>query len=282
MLGCGWLGLPLGRRLVELGYPVKGSTTRPEKMALLKEAGIEPFLITVDARDPQPPPPEAFLQSNILFLNIPFKRGFGTSPQPVESVSSRMSVIDPQTYKQQMDAVVSWIETSSIEFVIFASSTSIYPDRLGEVTEDTVFTPDHPRAEVLLRVEEALCKNKYFETTIIRFAGMYGGDRRIGKFLSGKKALGSADRPVNLIHRDDCVGIVTQIIQRNVRGEIFNACSDGHPARGALYAKAALALGLPPPRFSDGADQPGGKIVSNTKLKERLGYQFHHPDPLND
>ena len=53
-----------------------------------------------------------FFNSNILFLNIPFKR----------------DLIDPTFYKQQIDSVVEYVNQSSVQFLIFASSTSIYPE----------------------------------------------------------------------------------------------------------------------------------------------------------
>ena len=47
ILGCGWLGFPLAKALVSKGFSVKGSTTSDEKIAVLKNAGIEPFLIAL-------------------------------------------------------------------------------------------------------------------------------------------------------------------------------------------------------------------------------------------
>ena len=35
ILGCGWLGLPLAKAIVENGFSVKGSTTSSEKIATL-------------------------------------------------------------------------------------------------------------------------------------------------------------------------------------------------------------------------------------------------------
>ena len=58
---------------------------------------------------------------------------------------------------------------------------------------------------------------KKFNTTVIRFGGLIGYDRMPGKFLTGKKDLPNGDAPVNLIHRDDCVQIIYQII-KNEKG----------------------------------------------------------------
>lgn len=263
ILGCGWLGFPLARRLVQLEFAVKGSSTTQSKLPLLEKSSIEPFLITAA---PQVTGEEIkqFFQSKILFLNIPFRR----------------DLKNPVYYKQQIDSVIARVEASPVEFVIFAGSTSVYPEAVKEASEDVSIVSDNSRAEVLRGIERALLDNPGFQATVVRFAGLYGGDRQIGRMLAGKKGLGEARAPVNLIHLEDCVEIVTRIIQKDIRGEIINACSDGHPTRQKLYTKAALHYGRKPPQFSD-QPQSRFKVVGNTKLKEKLGYTFKHPDPLD-
>jgi 3-hydroxyisobutyrate dehydrogenase-like beta-hydroxyacid dehydrogenase len=49
ILGCGWLGLPLAKALLENGFAVKGSTTSQEKLSVLENSGIQPFLIALSA-----------------------------------------------------------------------------------------------------------------------------------------------------------------------------------------------------------------------------------------
>jgi len=262
ILGCGWLGLPLARHLIQIGFSVKGSTTTSNKLSLLQESKIDPFLLeaiphlTGQAID-------SFFQSQILFLDIPFRRGLE----------------DPGFYKQQIDSIITYIEVSPVEFVIFASSTSVYPASIKEAVEDDPIVPDNLRAEILKGVERSLCDNQNFQTTVIRFAGLYGGERKIGRILAGRTGLTEAQGPVNLIHLEDCIEIVTQIIQKDIRDEILNACSEGHPSRQEIYTKAAVHYGLKPPQFVD-QPQTRFKIISNTKLKEKLNYTFKRPDPL--
>jgi UDP-glucose 6-dehydrogenase len=45
IVGCGWLGLPLGAKLVKNGHRVFGSTTSEEKIEEIKAAGIAPYLL---------------------------------------------------------------------------------------------------------------------------------------------------------------------------------------------------------------------------------------------
>ena len=47
ILGCGWLGLPLAKTLLENDFSVKGSTTSNDKLSMLKNSGIQPYLISV-------------------------------------------------------------------------------------------------------------------------------------------------------------------------------------------------------------------------------------------
>ena len=44
VIGCGWLGFPLAKLLINKGFSVKGSTTQQEKISLLENAGIEAYL----------------------------------------------------------------------------------------------------------------------------------------------------------------------------------------------------------------------------------------------
>ncbi len=263
ILGCGWLGFPLAQYLVRKDFVVHGSTTTQDKVEVFKKSGIIPYQIICDPLM-KGDHIDSFFKSEILFLNIPFKRSFE----------------DPRTYLKQIQSVTAYAESSPIQFIVFASSTSIYPRNTRDAREDDGFVPDNPRSRVLKEAEEALLNNSHFDATIIRFAGLYGGMRKIGRFLSGQKEARDGASPVNLIHLDDCIAIVTRIIEQDIRKEIFNACSDEHPPREELYTRAAVKAGLVPPQFSKEAEIVQ-KIVCNEKLKDRLGYQFKHPNPLD-
>ena len=72
ILGCGWLGLPLGERLQNEGYSVKGSTTTEDKLDVLKEKGIEPFLVELTP-EVKAEKIQEFLDSSFLIIDIPPK-----------------------------------------------------------------------------------------------------------------------------------------------------------------------------------------------------------------
>jgi len=115
--------------------------------------------------------------------------------------------------------------------------------------------------------------------TILRFGGLVGGDRLAGRFLAGKKNIINGKSPVNMIHRDDCIGVIQSIINQDTWGKVLNATSDGHPSRKKFYTSQAKKYGFEKPVFSI-CRKATGKIVSNKVMKDTLGYQFIHPDPM--
>jgi nucleoside-diphosphate-sugar epimerase len=264
ILGCGWLGLPLAEALQKRGFLVKASTTHPENIVPFKKKCFIPYLI--ECR-PQVIGEgyEEFFQSPYLVITLPYKRSFP----------------DPSFYFDQIKAIVETV-SAGVEYplVIFTSSTAVYPQNLVDAREDMIFVPDNRRAEILLAVEQFLLKEMQGNATILRLAGLYGGDRRIGQFLAGQTMLSDASQPVNLVHQDDCVSVICEVIAQNVRGEILNVCSDAHPSRQRLYTIAARRMGLPSPSFQGDIVDRKYKVVSNQKLKKRLGFTFRYPDPL--
>jgi len=263
ILGCGWLGLPLGAALVQQGYAVKGSVTQHERMALLAEKGIVPFEVMITDKEIIATDMKGFLQSDILIINIPPSR------RP-----------DILLYHQaQMTLLVEQIKSSSVKHVLFVSSTSVYPDVNGEVYEHEVAPPAKDSGKALLAVEKLLRTSIEFMTTVVRFAGLIGYDRLPGRFLAGKKDVENGDAPINVIHQDDCVALMIGIIKQQAWGDVFNACADEHPRRRDFYTKAALNAGLEPPTFALTTD-PHFKIIIADKIKQRLDYTFKYPDPM--
>lgn len=268
ILGCGWLGLPLGRHLKANGYKVKGSVTREQKLTELSAEGIEPFQIHVDENGVHCDGCTDFWKSDTLILNIPPGRRKG-------DVLRR--------HPEEIKAIIEKAGRGTINWIIFAGSTSVYDNHSGKVAEGdaTPETASSDSGRALILVEQMLREETGFETTVIRFGGLYGYDRHPGRFLAGRKNVSGGNRPVNLIHRDDCLEIISRVISGQVRGVTLNAVSDGHPSRYEYYRAAAKGLGLDPPEFDGEEEQPGfNKIVSNEHLKKTLGYSFIYPDPL--
>ncbi len=261
ILGCGWLGLPLAEQLLQAGYRVKGSTTAKNNLALFESRGIEPFYLKLDPKL-RGENLDDFFSSEVLIINFPPER--------------REDIVD--YHQAQISYLISAIKTSRVTRVIFVSSTSVYPDLRREVFEDEKSPPSKLSGKALLAVEELLLNCTAFETTILRFGGLIGYDRMPGRFLSGRKDVANGDAPVNLIHRDDCIGVIRRVIEKDLWGEVLNACADIHPSRRDYYTSQAERIGVEPPQFKNGGDVDF-KLVSSNKLKHLLSYQFIYPDP---
>lgn len=273
ILGCGWLGRPLAKSLVDRDVTVRGSTTTSEKVGALRQEGIDPYLLLLNP-DLSGKEASSFFASEILVLNVPPPRG-------ADDVR--------EYHRRQVDAVRTAAAEGAVEWVLFASSTGVYPNVERTVTEadqppgrpDALPGRRRPTGRAVLDAEARLMDDDTFATTIVRFGGLYGGDRHPGRFLAGRTDVSRPKAPVNLIHREDCVAVLETLLKQQVYDEVFNACADAHPTRQAVYTRAAEVLGLTPPIFDD-TDSTTGKTVDNQKLKTHSGYQFLHPDPLAD
>jgi nucleoside-diphosphate-sugar epimerase len=246
ILGCGWLGLALASELIQSGYEIKGSTRSVNKLEKLVSYNISPFLVDLSKMDAEL---LDFLDSEIVIISIP--------PKNLEHFK----------YLQ------SQLEKANVQKVIFISSTSVYPNSHHLITED------HPLRECqLAEIEQLFQTNDHFRSTIIRFGGLFGYDRKPGHFIKADNIIKNPDGTVNLIHRDDCIAIIQQIIQKDIWNETFNACADAHPTRKDFYQKEMLKVGRSTIIIEDDSTEYGRKIISNNKLKTQLAYEFKYPD----
>lgn len=252
ILGSGWLGLPLSDALEQAGHRVYLSTRCHNKEKQLSDQGKNMFQLTVDPNQLQGDF-ASFLQSDILIVNIPPDRKSNQS--------------------DQFRHMLPLIEQSSVEKVIFVSSTSVYRNNNGWVKEDN---GDELQSHPLLIEEQRFGKSNKFKTIVVRMAGLIGGKRHPGRFFSNKK-ISNAEAPVNLIHRADCIQIIQQLLYSPSAEGIYNACSDTHPTKGDFYGTATSSLGFKLPEI-EVAQTLDFKKVSNAKIKKELQYRFKHPD----
>lgn len=257
ILGSGWLGLPLAIELNQLGYKIKASSRSDLRLSQIQQAGISSHDYDIEAAEND----SSFLQADILIINITSKN------------------ID--AFKH----LIKLIEKSAIQQVLFISSTSVYQDSLDPNAPAITESDQHALVSCpLLTIEKLFQDNPGFETSIIRFAGLIGYQRHPGRFFAQIQADGSVnckpvknpDAAVNMIHRDDCIGIIKALLENEAWGEVFNGCSSQHPSRREFYDHAIknysasdnIAM-----NFIESECQ-SHKIISNEKVKSRLKYDF--------
>jgi len=230
-----------------LGNSVKISTTSGSRLSALASIKAEPFIIDIEGLSSNI---QTFLQANVLIINIPSKNidGFRN--------------------------LIKEIEKSEIEKVLFVSSTSVYTNNNKAISESD---EEESTLSPLLAIENLFRNSGNIKTTIVRFGGLIGYSRNPGLFFSKERRVHNPDSNVNLIHRDDCIEIISQILEQEVWGEVFNCCADTHPTKREFYTQAAKSAGAPAPEFVESSAK-SFKIISNQKVKQILNYEFLHPD----
>ncbi|OCX50295.1 hypothetical protein BEL04_23600 [Mucilaginibacter sp. PPCGB 2223] len=253
ILGCGWLGLPLAIRLIAQGWQVKGSTTTEAKLGLLRTYQIDPYLVQLSTDTLLP---AVFFDSDILFINVP------------PSLKKQSA----GAYLIQMQFLLEQVKASPVKRMIFISSTSVYPDSNSEITDTGIV--DFQNA--LYQSEQLFNQSATFKTTVIRFAGLIGPGRHPGRFFAGKTGVPNGQAPVNLIHLDDCIGIIEVVLKSPNFIGTYHAAAPSHPSRKEFYTLATETAGLPAPQFIDELND--WKIIDPLKLEHDLDYEFIHPD----
>ncbi len=247
ILGSGWLGKPLIKHFVDLGWQVNASCRHRQRRDELAALGATPCVVDIDVQRMEG---DAFLKADLMIVNIPSK-----------NIGGFAWLLDQ----------LAW---SSIERIVFVSSTSVYPDEPRAMSEaDT----DDGQPTPLRQIEQRFIECPRCSTTVVRFAGLVGPNRHPGRFFAHGRPVPNPDAPVNMIHLEDCVAIIHEIVQQHCWGEIFNACADTHPSKREFYGKYTLEYGGALPTFGD-ADLSAGKVICNRKLKHVLGYEFIYPN----
>lgn len=258
--GLGWLGKPLALHLQALGYRVKGSVTSLEKAAKLQQNGFNAFHLEVSEAGISGSPQAFLSEVNYLIIMIPpgLRRNTGAN------------------YVLKMTHLLAEVEKAKVEKVILVSSTSVYDDSQGVVTEKTLPKPAGIAGKQLLEVEQLFFTSEKIKTSIVRFGGLFGGSRQPTRYLAGRDNLIDGNAPVNLIHRLDCIGILSEIIKQEAFGQIFNGVTPQHPTKSDYYTKKAVKLGLFPPSFAKTEEDEVFKQVDSELLDLVLKYKFKH------
>lgn len=244
IIGCGWLGLPLAERMIQEGHQVFGSSTRENKLQLLAQSGITPFLYNGDTFADLP---EWIKEIDCVILNFPPSK--------------------TQDYPKQIERLIEQLPTACK--IIFTSSTGVYQDVEGEVDEQGVVQKDH---SVYLAEEKIKNSNKKF--TILRLAGLIGGDRHPVKYMSGK-TYQDGNALVNLVHREDVIQAIIAVIEQDKWQKVFNICHNDHPSRVEYYTQKAIEFNILKPNFIL-SDKKGKKINGNG-IQNELNFSYTNP-----
>lgn len=274
IVGCGYVGLPLGVELVRRGHEVFGLRRSVLAEIELKAAGITPLHADITQ-------PETLAQLPRDFdwvVNCSASGGGGAEAYR-------------RVYLEGNRNLVNWLADVPLKKFVYTSSTSVYAQNDGSiVTEQSPAEPAADTAKVLVETEKLLlaaARQKNFPAVILRVAGIYGPGRghSFKQFLRGEARIeGDGSRMLNMIHRDDLIGFIIAALERGLPGEIYNAVDDEPVSQLQFFEWLAAELNRPLPLkvAADGeVSRKRGitnKRVSNAKLRVELNCQFQFPD----
>lgn len=250
IVGCGYLGarvasawLGEGRRVVAL--------TRGRNPGL--PAGVEP--VVGDVLDPaslaQLPEAETLLYA------VGLDRSAGRSMRAVyvEGLMNVLAAIRPPRR------------------FIYISSTGVYGDRNGDWVDETSEPDGDEESNRIVRDAERTLADVWSRAIILRFAGIYGPGRIIGRagLLAGQPVTGDPDRYLNLIHVADGVRAIRAAETKAVPGQTYNVSDDEPVSRREYYSTAATILGASPPVFVGEGGGPNRRI-GNRRARAELEF----------
>jgi nucleoside-diphosphate-sugar epimerase len=272
IVGCGYVGVPLGVELVRLGHDVFGLRRSPDAESELKAADIQPLIGDVTRPETLAKLPRDF----DLVVNCVAAGGNADDYREV--------------YLEGTRNLIEWLAPNPPKKFVYTSSTSVYAQNDGSQVDES--SPTEPLAEtskILVATEKVLLAavaERKFPAVILRVAGIYGPDRGhwFKQFLRNEATLnGDGARFLNMIHRDDVAGCIIAALQNGQPGEIYNAADDEPVCQLHFFEWLARTLHKPMP-----ASEPENaevtrrrgvtnKRVSNRKLKMELGHPFKYP-----
>lgn len=264
VIGLGWFGAAFAEKIIGK-HSVVGSKTTAEGVAECKDSEIAAVQLLLDP-DLKCPHFNRFSDLDFLLLNIPPKR----SIDDIESF-----------YAAQMDSIFEALKNVNCSHLTFVSSTGVFGSHQLEVDEDTVPEPDTDSGRALVAAERFAKEHFNGRVSVIRPAGLVGGQRHPARYMAGRNGISGRAHPINLVHRDDLILLAQTILEKELSGRsVFHAVSKEHPSKEDYYTAAAKALKLKSPKF-DQDDRSKGKTVSGEKSKGALGITFDYDNPYD-
>jgi nucleoside-diphosphate-sugar epimerase len=273
IVGCGYVGMALGRRLAQQGHQVFGMRRSPEAQAEVASAGIR--FVRGDISNP-----ESFSQIEPAFDWV------------INLVSSSKGGIEEyrKVYVEGNRNLLRWLEAKPPKMLLYTSSTSVYAQTDGSVvTEESPAEGSSETSRLLVEAEKILLDaalDRCFPALVLRVAGIYGPGRghMYQQFLMGQaRLIGDGERLLNMIHLEDLVDLIIAALAQGRAGELYNAADDHPVPEREFYEWLATRLQRPmPPAASPeqvAARKRGltSKRVSNEKIKAHTGYWFLYP-----
>lgn len=274
ILGCGYVGMRIAKQLAAGGNKVYGARRRIDDPTEFEDSNVIPIELDI---------------TDVAQLDkIPQETQWC-----VNAVSSSRggAEVYRQVYLQANRSLVSRLQTLlRFEHFVQISSTSVFGQTDGSwVDETSERYPSTETSRILVEAEDDLLQTaaaNAFPASIARVSGIYGPERGylFHQFLKGEATMvDDGSRIINMIHVDDIVGAILQILAQARPGTSINLTDSSPTTQREFFTWLVQELGgtLPPSASPEALRKRKravtNKRVSNTRLVKNLGYTLQYP-----
>lgn len=261
LVGCGDIGLYVAQHLIANGHDIWA--IRRNTQSLQHIYRLTPVQMDI-TRPGQSLPSVDF--DYIFFILTPASR---------DELGYRSIFIDGVGH------VLSMVKNFSLNIkrCFFVSSTSVYHQDAGEwVDENAVTHPQRFNGRVLVEAENLV--RSTFPTTTVRFSGIYSADRLM-LLQRSQSAESFRVHWTNRIHRDDCAGFLSYLVEQVEHGVVLDPCYIASDSEPAIYGDVINWLrqqqSLPIIKaLNNDVNKASGKRCVNKRMLD-LGYEPRYP-----
>ena len=237
ILGLGFTGKRLARRLLARGLPVSAVVRGGERFADLADKGLKMAEMSTDGRPPVSLPKEA-----VFFHSIP-------PLPPAENVALRTLIVALQPAR-----------------IVYISSTGVYGDRTI-VDENTPAQSSDDRGRARIEEEQWISSGPW-SSLILRAAAIYGPGRGVHSAIrAGKPPRSAGSGVVSRIHVDDLAALADAALFSKLQGAWPVADDAPCPSSEII----AWCKGAPE---EPAANQASGRSVDGTKIRRLLNVEL--------
>ena len=259
IIGSGWLGRPLAEHLARLNYYVSATTTSLNNLKT------------------------PLVGASLVLLNTEHKQQALAQLRRIAPTTMIIAIPPSRTnndYFKTLTVLSDLAIEGNIKRVLFISSSSVWGSSTGIITEKSPTSPTSDSATAMDKFEHYLHNQENFDACTLRLTGLFNQQRNPGRFLAGRENVANPNAPVNMIHQQDCIGLISAILQQQQWQPVYIGCAPSHPTRHVFYTASALALGLIAPKFIPSGGE-NAKCIDSSATARQLGYHYVFSDIMN-
>ena len=267
VVGCGYLGVRIARRLLAGGYDVVGTSRSDRRLQDLRALGLrgERFDLAEASSSP-------LLRRRYDVI------AYAVAPGRTEEGAALV-------YRDGLASCIDVLKREPPGRFVLLSSTGVYAQDDGSwIDEESPAEPTGERQRLLVEGEQLVlnaARESGFPGVVLRLGGLYGPDRSPIEWCREpawrtRLARGNREAYMNWVHADDAAAATVLAAEASRPGEIYVIVDDEPTPRGDFYRFACERGGSPPLELpSDPARL--AKRCSNRKARDELGFAPAYP-----